>query len=135
MSDCLFCKIAAGEAPAHVVYEDKHAVAFLDIAPWQDGHALVVPRRHLDNVLEEDTVLAELSEATTAVAKMLMNALNATGCNILVNSGPDAGQEVFHAHVHVVPRYHHAPGLENMRSGTTREPEAVKAAIDVANAI
>ncbi len=135
MSDCLFCRITAGQVPAQVVYEDQHAVAFLDIAPWQDGHTLVIPRRHVANVLEEDTVLAELSEATTVVAKMLMNALNATGCNIVVNSGPDAGQEVFHAHVHVVPRYHHAPGLDSMRSGATLDPEEVKLKIDLANAI
>lgn len=135
MSECLFCKIVEGEAPAHVIYEDKNAVAFLDIAPWQDGHALVIPRRHLDNVLAEDTVLADLSEATTAVARMVMNALNATGCNIVVNSGADAGQEVFHAHVHVVPRYHHSPGLENLRSETTVDPGRIKDRIDVVNAM
>lgn len=135
MSECLFCRIAGGEAPAHIIYEDEQAVAFLDIAPWQDGHALVIPRRHVDNVLEEDTVLADLSEATTAVARMVMNALNATGCNLVVNSGADAGQEVFHAHVHVVPRYHHAPGLQRLRSETTADPAEIKARIDVVNAM
>lgn len=116
--DCLFCKIIAGEIPSTRIHEDEHAVAFLDIAPWQEGHSLVVPKRHSTDVLEDDRVLEEIAPAVATVGRMLKERLGATAVNVVSNAGADAGQEVFHTHVHVVPRYADKPGLRSLFEGT-----------------
>ena len=67
MSDCLFCRIVEGEIPSKRIYEDETAVAFLDINPWQQGHALVIPRRHVKDVLEDPAALAEIAPAIGTV--------------------------------------------------------------------
>lgn len=113
--DCLFCKIIAGEIPSKKVYEDDVAYAFLDISPWQKGHTLVVPRRHTSDVLEDDAVLSEIGHAVARVGRHLKERLGAEGCNVLANVGAVSGQEVFHTHVHVVPRFADNPGIGNMR--------------------
>lgn len=115
MSDCLFCRIVEGEIPSKRIYEDETAVAFLDINPWQQGHALVIPRRHVKDVLEDPAALAEIAPAIGTVGDLLKERLGATACNILSNAGADSGQEVFHLHVHVLPRYADNPGISNMR--------------------
>ena len=102
MSDCLFCRIIEGEIPSKFVYEDETAVAFLDINPWQQGHTLVVPRRHVADALEDPTALAEITPAIGAVGNLLKKKLGASACNILSNAGADSGQEVFHLHIHIM---------------------------------
>jgi histidine triad (HIT) family protein len=109
--ECLFCKIISGELPARQIYSDDRAVAFLDIGAWHRGHALVVPKRHVADMLTEPAAWPEIAPAVDAVARLLKSRLNADGINILSSSGQAAGQEVFHLHVHVVPRYADAPGL------------------------
>jgi histidine triad (HIT) family protein len=108
---CVFCKIIAGELPSRRIYEDDRAIAFLDIAAWHRGHSLVVPRRHVPDLLNGPASLAEIAPAVDAVARLLMHRLAADGINLLCSSGAVAGQEVFHLHVHVVPRYADEPGL------------------------
>lgn len=122
--DCLFCAIVAGDIPSKLVYEDELAVAFLDINPWQAGHTLVVPRRHVDDMLEDADVTASIVPAVQAVAQLLKDRLGAEGFNVLFNTGAVSGQEVFHLHAHVIPRYSAAPGIANLRS---REPIDVDA--------
>lgn len=112
--DCLFCAILDGAIPSKKVYEDDVAYAFLDISPWQRGHTLVIPRRHTIDVLEDDEALAEIAPAVARVGRVLKERLGAEACNVLSNAGAIAGQEVFHTHVHVVPRYADAPGLANL---------------------
>lgn len=109
--DCLFCKIIAGDIPNRTVYEDEHALAFLDIAPWHRGHTVVIPKRHVTDVLDDPTALAEIAPALGATAKLLVERLGADGINLLSNAGEVAGQTVFHLHVHLVPRYDSDPGL------------------------
>lgn len=109
--DCLFCRIVAGEVPSRQIYADAQAVAFLDIGPWHRGHSLVVPRRHVPDLLTGPGVLPEIAPAVDAVARLLMRTLAADGINVLSSAGAVAGQEVFHLHVHVVPRYADEPGL------------------------
>lgn len=106
-TDCIFCAIARGDAPAHVVYEDDHALAFLDIAPVVPGHSLVVPRRHVEGLLDQgaDTAYAAMGPALAATARLLAYRLGAEGINVLQSTGRPAGQVVFHIHCHVVPRY------------------------------
>jgi histidine triad (HIT) family protein len=111
MTDCIFCKIISGEVPSRQVYADDYAYAFLDVAPWHRGHSLVVPRRHVPDVITSDPALTEIAPAVETVARLLVERLDADGVNVLSSSGAVAGQEVFHLHVHVVPRYADEPGL------------------------
>lgn len=126
---CLFCRIASGEIPARIIREDETTVAFLDINPWQDGHTLVIPRRHVADVLSDDMVLAELGPAVAAVGRLLEDKLGASACNVLSNAGADSGQEVFHAHVHVLPRYSDSPGIANIRGPVSSDLDAIQARI------
>ncbi len=109
--DCVFCAIVSGALPSYRVYADEQAVAFLDLAPWHRGHTLVVPRRHVRDLVTGPPALAEIAPAVDAVARLLQHRLAADGINVLSSAGPVAGQEVFHLHVHVVPRYADEPGL------------------------
>lgn len=111
MTDCIFCKIISGNIPSRQVYSDDNAFAFLDVRPWHRGHALVVPRRHVPDLIADDRALTEIAPAIEAVARLLVQQLGADGVNLLSSSGAAAGQEVFHLHVHVVPRYAVEPGL------------------------
>jgi histidine triad (HIT) family protein len=113
-SDCVFCKIVAGAIPSRQIYEDDHAVAFLDIGAWHRGHSLVVPRRHVPDLITGEPSFSDLSPAIDAVARLLIDKLAADGINLLSSTGSAAGQEVFHLHVHLVPRYADEPGLDKM---------------------
>lgn len=123
--DCLFCRIIAGEIPSRRVYEDETAYAFLDLSPWHEGHTLVVPRRHSIDVLADDEVLSEIAPAVARVGRLLKERLGATACNILANAGADSGQEVFHSHVHVIPRYAANPGIGAIRGEISADLDEV----------
>lgn len=104
--DCIFCAIVAGTAPAEVIYEDAHALAFLDIAGITVGHTLVVPREHCADLTDiGSTRAADLMRSAVEVAAILRDALEPAGMNILHASGEAAWQSVFHFHLHLVPRY------------------------------
>lgn len=111
---CLFCGIVAGDIPSKQIYADEHAVAFLDIHPWHVGHTLVIPRRHVDDLLGQPEALTEIAPAISATSRLLSERLAADGLNLLSSSGVAAGQEVFHFHVHLVPRFAHRPGLSEL---------------------
>ncbi len=111
MSACLFCRIASGELPSRQVYADAAAVAFLDLSPLKRGHTLVVSRRHVADALSDADILASLAPAIAATGRLLTERLGASGLNILTNVGADAGQSVFHLHLHLIPRYADDPGL------------------------
>jgi histidine triad (HIT) family protein len=105
-SDCIFCKIIAGELPCEIVDQDDRTVAFMDISPATPGHALVVPRAHSRDLLEiEDEDLAAVAMAAQRLAKRIMERLGADGVNLLNACGAAAWQTVFHFHCHVIPRY------------------------------
>jgi len=111
---CIFCKIIAGELPSRQIYSDDQAIAFLDIAAWHRGHALVVSKRHIPDLLSGEPSLATIAPAVDAVARILMERLAADGINVLSSARDIAGQTVFHLHMHVVPRYADEPGLERL---------------------
>ncbi len=105
MSDCIFCKIIAGELSCSKVYEDDRTLAFLDIHPIAPGHTLVISREHYEELTEvppED--LAPLIAATQRVAVAATAGLDASGFNVLLSNGPSACQVVPHVHFHIVPR-------------------------------
>ena len=105
-ADCIFCKILAGELPASIVDEDERTIAFMDINPASDGHALVIPRVHAANLLEIDREdLQATMLAAQRLAARITERLGSTGVNLLNSCGAQAWQTVFHFHLHVIPRY------------------------------
>jgi histidine triad (HIT) family protein len=109
-TDCIFCKIVAGELPATIVDEDERTIAFMDIAPATRGHALVIPRAHSADLLSvgrED--LSAVALAAQRLASRAKERLGADGVNLLNACGGAAWQTVFHFHVHVIPRYEGDP--------------------------
>jgi histidine triad (HIT) family protein len=107
MADCIFCRIVAGQAPASRVWEDADTLAFMDIRPVTPGHLLVIPKRHSAGLAE--LAPQEIGRIFT-VARSLAGALRASGLrcegiSLLLADGEAAGQEVFHVHVHVLPRF------------------------------
>ena len=111
-NDCVFCAIAAGEIPCFKIYEDDETLAYLDINPFSEGHALVIPKRHAADISEiGEDALAALMLRVKKVAMHLKEALPCDGFNILQNNGAAAGQTVRHIHFHIVPR-HNGDALE-----------------------
>jgi histidine triad (HIT) family protein len=105
--DCLFCKIAAKTNPAKIIYEDDHAVAFLDITPSAPGHTMVIPKYHTPTIIMlPDEEIAPLFGAVKKTIAILMAALHPDGITIGVNQGRASGQVVDHLHVHLMPRWH-----------------------------
>ncbi len=116
--DCIFCRIANGEIPSAKVYEDEDVTAFLDLAPANRGHVLVVPKRHYANALDFPCDLAPaVCLAVRKVAGALVKVLDAKGFNVFQNNGPAAGQSVFHIHWHIIPRFAD-DGLSMWRQGS-----------------
>jgi histidine triad (HIT) family protein len=104
VADCLFCKIIAREIPASIVYEDDRVLAFNDINPQGPTHVLVVPKRHiatLNDLAEgDDRVVGEIVRRAAAIAKE--RGIDAGGFRVVFNTGRDAGQTVFHIHLHLI---------------------------------
>lgn len=109
-SDCLFCKIVAGEIPAVKVHEDEMTMAFMDSSPGTRGHLLVVPREHVADIHAiTETDLGAVARTAQRMAGRIVERLGADGVNVIQNSGAAAWQSVLHYHVHVVPRYQDDP--------------------------
>lgn len=103
--DCIFCKIISGEIPCYKIYENEYVLAFLDIAKDFDGHTLVIPKKHFENILDIDNFyLIEVLKAVKLISKHYVDNCGYTGVNVLNASGQDAGQSVFHLHFHILPR-------------------------------
>jgi histidine triad (HIT) family protein len=104
MSDCLFCKIAAGEIPAAIVYQDEAVVAFKDINPQAPLHALIIPRRHIatlnDLTPNDDELVGSMFRTAAALAKQ--HGYHERGYRTVFNANREAGQTVFHIHLHLL---------------------------------
>lgn len=106
MSDCIFCKIAAGEIPSATLYEDKDFRVILDLGPATYGHALIIPKKHYANLIEiPDELAGKAMILAKKVVSVMMKALPCDGYNVVQNNGECAGQTVFHFHMHLIPRY------------------------------
>ena len=106
-ADCVFCKIIAGGIPAEKVYEDDETLAFLDINPVSEGHTLIIPKDHFENIHTiPDEAWCRVMLAVKKVATAVRHATNADGINLGMNNEAAAGQIVMHAHIHVMPRHH-----------------------------
>ena len=105
--DCVFCRIIKRELPASFIYEDDHVAAFLDIHPINEGHVLIVPKKHeaqFGDLTEEDA--AHLFKIARRVLKAIQaSGVKCEGANLFLSDGPVAGQEVLHSHLHITPRF------------------------------
>lgn len=112
MSDCIFCKIVNGEIPAAKVFENENVLAFLDISQVTEGHTLVIPKVHKENLYELTPEIARnLFEAVPTIANALKTEFHPVGLNTVNNNGELAGQTVFHFHMHLIPRYGKGDGF------------------------
>ena len=103
---CIFCKIINNEIPCYKIYEDNFTIAFLDISQTTYGHTLVMPKKHVKNILDcDDVTYTNTTKTVKLVAQHIINKLDAKGCNILSNCNEVAGQSVDHLHFHIIPRY------------------------------
>ena len=102
---CLFCEIAARRIAASVVYEDDNVMAFLDVNPLALGHVLLITKAHCETLFDvPENIFYDLFSAAQKIAVAQTKVLGAEGVNWLQNSGKAAGQEIFHFHIHLIPR-------------------------------
>ena len=136
MEDCLFCKIIAGNIPAVKIYEDEHALAFLDINPNNHGHTLIVPKKHFKNMLEVPAEeFALLAPAMAKVSKAVFKGMDAIGLNINVNNERPAGQIIFHLHIHIIPRFEGDRLRVWSRNVSYKDGEMEEVAVRIQNAL
>jgi histidine triad (HIT) family protein len=106
ISHCVFCRIVSGRAPASWLFQDDLTAAFLDLFPVNTGHALVVSREHFDDLAScPPDLVARLMTVAQQLATALVSGTEADGFNVWVANGRAAGQEVFHVHLHILPRF------------------------------
>ncbi|UQS82636.1 HIT family protein [Bombilactobacillus folatiphilus] len=127
-SDCVFCKIIAGEIPSYTVYEDDIVKAFLDISQVTPGHVLMVPKTHLPNIFaytseQAGEVFSRLPKVANAIKAFDSNI---QGMNICINNGELAYQSVFHSHIHLIPRYTESDGFALTFADNTDQYEAAQ---------
>ena len=108
MSDCIFCMIANKDIPSKVAYEDDRILVFHDLEPQAPVHVLIIPNKHIPSVNELEKEDAELIGRMTLVAKQLASQLGVhqSGYRLVINTGPDSGQSVFHLHMHLLGGWH-----------------------------
>ena len=105
MDNCIFCKIIKGDIPSYKLYEDEYTYAFMDIANDIDGHILVIPKKHVENILDCDNeTLAEVVKTVKLVSQHYVNDCGYDGINIINANNKEAQQSVFHLHFHIIPR-------------------------------
>jgi len=103
--DCIFCKIIRGEIPCAKIFENERVLAFLDINPFNEGHALLIPKEHFSRLEDcPGSVMSALAQQIPTLVEAILKAVRAEGCNIVNNNGRCAGQLVDHVHFHIIPR-------------------------------
>jgi histidine triad (HIT) family protein len=104
--DCVFCKIIRKEVPASIVYEDSQILAFMDIRPVNEGHTLIIPKQHYVDIFDTPVeTIGATHIVTKKIAFAVRKATEADGISIVQQNGKAAGQDIFHLHVHVIPRF------------------------------
>ncbi|HPN39375.1 MAG TPA: HIT family protein [Melioribacteraceae bacterium] len=108
MENCIFCKIANGEIPCNKVYEDENVISFMDINPINKGHLLVIPKKHFQEVKDyDDEIGGKLFNVAVKIEKAIrkVEGIKLEATSFVIANGKAAGQEVFHSHLHIIPRY------------------------------
>ncbi len=130
-TNCIFCKIISGDIPAYKVYEDSYVLAFLDIAPVNPGHVLVVPKIHSSNLDDiDELMLGYLMKVVRLIGRSMKKSLGANGYNVIINNGAVAGQLIDHCHVHLIPR-HPKDGLTPWPQAKYKDDEPRKLAAKI----
>jgi histidine triad (HIT) family protein len=130
-SECVFCQIVRREAPASMVYEDEQVAAFLSNRPVNVGHTLVIPKKHYTDIYEmPEEEAAYLFKIAKRIARAVKEATGIQGIRIVQNNGKDAGQVVFHLHVHIIPlnpqnQLPHQPSVRAMDQ-LTKDAEEIR---------
>ena len=110
---CVFCKIISGDIPSAKIYEDDDVLAILDLSQVTYGHTLVMPKKHVADLIECDEQTSQkVMRVVKILAKQITEKCNASGCNILSNIHEAAGQTVMHMHIHIIPRYDEHDAIE-----------------------
>lgn len=123
--DCLFCQMIDERIDSYTVFENEYAYAFLDINPVTEGHTLVIPKEHAETVMDiSSDMIGPFFEAVQRVAAGIEAELEPAGINLLQSNGETAGQEIEHAHVHIVPRYEDDEVTIGFKPGDLDEEEA-----------
>lgn len=130
----VFAKILRGEIPSFKIHEDEDTLAFMDIMPRSEGHCLVIPKAPARNLLDADPVsLGKVIAVTQRVAQAAMKAFSADGVTVMQFNEPAAGQEVYHLHFHVIPRFDGIkigpPGIMGDMEKTKATAEKLRAAL------
>lgn len=124
MADCIFCKIATKQIASKIVYEDNTTIAFLDRKPINPGHTLVIPKQHaVDMFALSPEAWSALMRTVHLLAPAIAAAASADGINIRMNNKLAAGQDVFHSHVHIIPRFR-GDGLSHWQGAAQSDTEA-----------
>lgn len=105
-NNCIFCKIIKGEIPADKFYEDDNFLVILDAGPVSPGHSLIIPKSHFVNIFDApEEALVKIGPITQKISQAIKKSVKADGLNIHINNDKEAGQVVFHAHIHLIPRF------------------------------
>ena len=129
--DCIFCRIVKGEIPSAKVYEDDNVYAFLDIAPVNKGHTLVVPKKHSRDLFEmDDRDACKVMEAIKKIAPAVKEGVKADGIIVSQSNGKAAGQVIMHAHFHIIPRFEN-DGLKLFPQGKYEEGQIEEVAEEI----
>jgi len=132
--ECLFCKIVKKEIPAEVIYDDADFISFLDINPRNPGHALVIPKKHYETILDmPEREIGDLMLMVRKIAAAVKETMKADGISVGQSNGRAAGQVIPHVHFHVIPRYlsEGPPGLESIVPVKKLPPDTMKKAAEM----
>lgn len=134
--DCIFCKIANGEIPSASVYEDDDFRVILDMGPAAKGHALILPKNHFKDLNElDETTAAKVLPLAGKIGAAMKKTLGCAGYNVVQNNGVEAGQTVFHFHVHIIPRYENGPEMVAWEPGTSTPEGLAETAKTIASGL
>ncbi len=105
--DCVFCKIVSRQIPASIIFEDEYCLAMMDVYPVKEGHCLLIPKKHYENLLDIDLdLLAKMSRRLAELTRKTKKAMKPDGVLVAAANGEGAGQEIPHLHFHIIPRNH-----------------------------
>ena len=134
--NCIFCKIANGGIPSETIYEDDTFRVILDLGPASRGHALILPKQHYRDLCELDEETAKkVLPLAAKIGNAMKKSLGCAGFNVVQNNGKEAGQTVFHFHVHLIPRYEGSPVMVSWMPGETGPKELTKTGAAIRSAL
>ena len=134
VTDCIFCRIVAGDIPCHKIYQDDCLLGFLDINPFSPGHSLLIPQTHYARLSDcPDDVLALLAQKLVPVAQAIIAEVGVDSYNVLCNNGRAAGQLVDHVHFHIIPRVPGDGAVSHGRPGKVDDEQMQRLAVAIRN--